>query len=198
MQRYILNKNEPDVKDQIIGRLNDGELVVMPTDTIYGIHASVFQPESVEKAHAIRQRPETKPFIIIISSLEDLPILGIYLTDSQKEFLNDHWPSSLSVVLPCSTTSPTYLHRGTNTLAFRMPNDPFLQEILTTSGPLISTSVNIADHPPATTINEAFNYFGNTISLYVDAGEIKSNPSTVIQFQDDSLTILRQGSVIIK
>lgn len=182
------------MEPQIINLLKNGGVVVIPTDTIYGIVGSALNPEVVEKIYQLRKRTTNKPFIILIGSMEDLDKFGINLTNKQREFLQTRWPNPLSVILPVTDGEFEYLHRGTNSLAFRMPKDENLLELLKMVGPLVAPSANFEGQKPSETIDEAKRYFGTSV-FYVDGGEIKSRSSTLIQLgKDGKYIVLRQGS----
>lgn len=174
--------------------LKNGQVAVLPTDTIYGIVGSAFNQEIVEKIYQLRRRATDKPMIILISSLNDLNHLNIELTNKQKEFLQRIWPNPVSVISPCRSEKFKYLHRGTNSLAFRMPKDERLLRILVETGPLVAPSANFEGEAPSETVEEAKKYFGNLV-FYVDGGKVKSQPSTLISLnQDGSYKILREGN----
>lgn len=182
------------IKDKLL----KGELVVLPTDTLYGIHATALNPKVVEKLYQLRNRKPDKPFIILISSIKQLSLFEIKPNTLIKNILNKYWPGKVSIVLPCITKKFEYLHRGTKTLAFRMPDKKELLELINETGPLISTSVNPEGLPPAKTIIEAKKYFGDQIELYVDQGTLDSPPSTLISINENGITVLRQGEIIIR
>lgn len=180
--------------DQIIKHLKAGEVGVMPTDTIYGIVGSALNPETVEEIYSLRKRPSDKPMIILISSIADFKKFDIKLTQTQINFLKRIWPNPVSVVLPCKLAKFTYLHRGKNSLAFRMPKDGKLLELLKQTGPLVAPSANLAGVKPAETIKEAKKYFGSKVFFYVMGGKMKSKPSTVVQlYEDGTQIVLREG-----
>ena len=178
----------------VINILKNGGVVVMPTDTIYGILGSALNEKTVEKVYQLRKRNLDKPFIILISSLNDLNQFNIKLTKKQKEFLEKHWPNPISVILSCNSEKFQYLHRGKNSLAFRIPSDQKLLEILKQIGPLVAPSANYEGQKPSETIAEAKKYFGEKVGLYIDGGIIKSKASTLIEFDKKGFKILRQGS----
>lgn len=180
---------------EIIQLLKNGKVGVIPTDTIYGIVASALDPELVEKIYKLKKRNTDKPFIILISSIYDLEKFDVKLTEKQKEFLEKNWPNPLSVLLPSAGDKWKYLHRGTNSLAFRMPKDEELIELLEEFGPLVAPSANIEGEKPAETTEEAKEYFGNFVNFYIDRGTIKGEPSTIIKLNDDAtFEVLREGS----
>lgn len=172
-----------------------GKVGVIPTDTIYGIVGLALSPNTVEEIYRLRKRSSNKPFIVLISKVNDLKKFDVKLTKAQEDFLKKIWPNPVSVVLSCKVEKFKYLHRGTNSLAFRIPNQQSLMEILKEVGPMVAPSANIEGQRPSETINEAKIYFGNKVSFYLDEGTIRSKPSTLVKLNDDgSWKILRQGS----
>ncbi|OGM29545.1 threonylcarbamoyl-AMP synthase [Candidatus Woesebacteria bacterium RIFCSPHIGHO2_01_FULL_44_10] len=177
--------------------LKQGKIGVLPTDTLYGIHARALDRVAVEKVYTIRRRQPNKLFIILIASIDDLKKFKIEMDDHTQGFLEKHWPASLSVVLPCPHDEFKYLHRTTKTLAFRIPKKTNLLAILKQTGPLISTTVNPEGQDPAKTISQAKVYFGNQLDFYVDEGYLDNPPSTLIKFESGRPAVLRQGTVKI-
>ncbi|MDP3732970.1 MAG: L-threonylcarbamoyladenylate synthase [Candidatus Daviesbacteria bacterium] len=165
----------------IVNLLKKGEIGVMPTDTIYGIVGSALNPQTVEKIYQLRKRAKNKPFIILISSLDDLKKFDIKLSKEQEVFLKKIWPNPVSVVL--------------HSLAFRIPKNEKLLALLREVGPLVAPSANIEGEPPAQNIAQAKKYFGTSVAFYIDGGSIITEPSSLIELEDDgSFNILRQGN----
>lgn len=178
----------------IIKPLKNGQVAVLPTDTIYGIVGLARNPVVVKKIYKLRKRSSDKPFIILISSIDDLEQFNVRLTDAQIEFLQKNWPNPLSVIFPCKSEEFKYLHRGTNSLAFRIPQDEKLLSLLKLTGPLVAPSANFEGEKPSENINQAKKYFGDSVDFYIDGGNLLSVPSTIIEFNDESkIKVLRQG-----
>lgn len=171
-----------------------GKVAVIPTDTIYGIVGSALNKSTVERIYILRKRTPSKPMIVLISSLDDLKLFNIEVDEVTKNLLRSLWPNPVSVILPCNDPKFEYLHRGTNTLAFRMPRDDKLLEILKASGPLVAPSANFEGEKPAETIKEAKNYFGDEVDLYVDGSTLKGQSSTLVEIKKGKINILRQGA----
>lgn len=181
--------------ENISDLLKKGEVGVIPTDTVYGIVGSALNPETVEEIYRLRKRATDKPMIILVSAVDDLKKFDIKLTSKQKEFLKKIWPNPISVVLSCKLAKFSYLHRGKNSLAFRIPKNEMLLEILKKVGPLVAPSANYANEKPAQTLEEAKKYFGDRISFYAEGGRLKSKPSTIVQLDEDGTWIvLREGN----
>lgn len=169
----------------------------MPTDTIYGVLASANNPAAVEKLYQLRQRASDKPFIILISSQSDLHQFGITLTDEQYRVTRELWPGPVSIILPITLPADRerlhYLHRGSGTLAFRVPAERSLSELLQKTGPVVAPSANPEGKPPATTADEARAYFDDAVDLYVEAGQLVGAPSALIELNPDGSTKVLRG-----
>lgn len=182
------------MEKEIISVIKNGGIVILPTDTIYGITCSALLPKSVEKIYRLRRRNLKKPCIILITGMQQLKLFNIKLAPQTQKLLKSLWPNPVSVVLPTSGDKLKYLHRGTNTLAFRMPKKPSLQKLLKQTGPLIAPSANCEGEVPSQTVTEAKKYFGTDVDLYVDGGNLPIQPSTVVKITGNSLEVLRKGS----
>lgn len=189
-----MNKN-------LVKVLKENGVAVMPTDTLYGIVGKAESEEVVNRIYELRKRAPSKPCIVLISNIKDLEKFSIILSEKQKEALEKYWPldsandfqpEPVSVVLDCFDEKFSYLHRGTNSLAFRLPMQIGLQNLLKETGPLVAPSANLEGLPPALNIAEAKKYFGNFVDLYIDGGEIKGKASKVIRLKNDgSIDVLR-------
>lgn len=179
--------------EEIVHILKSGGVGVLPTDTQYGLVAQALNESAVEKVYELRKRSPSKPFIILISSIDDLKLFDINSDEKTMNFFKKIWPNPVSIILPVNSNKFAYLHRGTNSLAFRVPDNQELLNILSETGPLIAPSANIEGHPYAKTIDEAKNYFKNSVNFYEDKGLLESNPSTLIKIEDGNIEVLRQG-----
>ncbi len=170
---------------------------VIPTDTIYGLVRKALSRKTVKRVYKLKQRNPKKPSIIHISKVDDLNLFRIKLGENTKKFLQKYWPGKVSVILPCPYKKFSYLHRGTETLAFRLPDYPELVSLLKKTGPLIAPSANPESEEPAKTIEEAKKYFGEKVDFYADVGRPESLPSTLISIKDEKVKVLRQGEIKI-
>ncbi len=203
--------------ENLVKTLQGNGVVVMPTDTLYGIVGKAENKETVERIYELRKRSPDKPCIILIGNINDLGKFGVVLTSGQEEKIKKI-KEPTSFVLDCEGEKFEYLHRGTKTLAFRIPAPKELQNLLKQTGPLVAPSANMEAMPPSTNITEARKYFGeevdlvrnrppehesatvtsgrpvsNGVDLYIDGGEIVGKASRVIKLQkDSSVSILRE------
>lgn len=179
--------------ENLIKVLKENGVVIMPTDTIYGMVCRALNKEAVLRIYEIRERNPKKPCIILIGNIDELEKFGIFLLEKEKEELKKYWPGPVSVVLDCKNDFLEYLHCGTNTLAFRIPVPQALRDLLLKTGPLIAPSANKETYPINDTVKAAEVYFGDLVDLYIDGGELKSKASKLIKLNNDgSIIVLRE------
>jgi tRNA threonylcarbamoyl adenosine modification protein (Sua5/YciO/YrdC/YwlC family) len=168
-----------------------GEIAIIPTDTVYGVVARAADPQAVARLYKLKHR-EGKPGTLVAASIDQLIELGIerhHLTTAEKL-----WPGAISVIIPCDQNL-FYLHQGTDSLAIRIPDNSRLLELLQETGPLLTSSANQPGEPPATTVAEAEAYFGDQVDWYEDGGYLNHEPSTVIRIVNKAIEVVRLGAV---
>lgn len=186
------------MKDNDISKIiKNGGVGVIPTDTLYGLVVSAFIESAVEKVYYLKNRNEKKSLIVLIYDVKDLDKFGVKLTDKAKSFIQKYWPGKVSIVLHFKNEKISYLDRMDGTLAFRLPDNEDLIDLLKETGPLVAPSANPEGMPPAKNIEEAKKYFGEEVDFYIDGGEINSLPSTLVKIEGDDIKILREGAVKI-
>jgi L-threonylcarbamoyladenylate synthase len=176
--------------------LKKNGVVVLPTDTLYGIVGSAFSKKAVERIYKIKGRSEGKPFIVLINSEKQLKSFDINLPLPRGSGQRPRGSLSrpkVSIILPCQLNKFKYIHRGTNSIAFRMigPRNKNLCSLISKVGPIVAPSANPEGQKPAETIRQAKKYFSDTIDLYINVGPKKSKPSTLISFLEEKPIILR-------
>ncbi len=178
---------------EMAGIIKEGGIAVIPTDTIYGIVGSALNPEIVEKIYRLRSRSEHKPFIVLVSSVDEAKVFCGEIPLESQSILESIWPEKASVILPVTDPKFEYLTRGTGTLALRMPKDPELLEFLQMTGPLVAPSANPESEKPAETLDEAWEYFPE-LDFYIDGGTLQNIPSTLLKIEEGKIVVLRQGA----
>ena len=187
-----------------INCLKNGGVGIMATDTIYGLVGSAFSPEAVERIYQLKKRAPKKPLIVLIADWADLEKFEAIISDTDRKILeNKSKLRPTSFILPIKGNNLEYLHRGTNTIAFRLPNDERLRKVLRETGPLVAPSANPESAPVATTIAEAKKYFGEEvgpakksgINFYEDGGLRAGAPSTLIKLRNGKIEILRRERI---
>jgi L-threonylcarbamoyladenylate synthase len=168
--------------NEIVKKIKEGNVGVIPTDTIYGFVCDAFNKNAIEKIYEIKKRDSKKPFVYLIGDIGDLEKLDIKVNFKIKNTLDEYWPGPFSIIFDCKNT-PEFIHRGLGSVAIRMPADPDLKNLLNKTGPLASTSVNTEGDVPADSIEMAKKYFeeNSDVNFYIDGGELKNNPSKIIK-----------------
>lgn len=179
--------------DRLVNLLRSGSVGVLPTDTVYGIVCRAADETAVTRLYALKVR-DHKPGTIIADTMDHLIELGFkarYIHACEA-----FWPNPLSVVVPCSQSA---LSQGVGSIAVRVVKGPeALLRLLEQTGPLLTSSANRPSEPSANTIQDAQEYFGNTVDFYVDGGDLSDQkPSTLIRVVDDAIEVLRLGAVTI-
>jgi len=179
--RRLLVDGEPDDEAiaDIAGVLLGGGVALLPTDTIYGLHAVAENDAAVARVAKLKGRGDGKPFVVIAASAGQLRAFGADV----PEALESLWPAPLTAVL----------RRGEGTVAARVPDLAWLRRLIVRCGPLISTSANRSGEPAIATIDELGDEVAERIDIALDAGTIEGEPSTVVDFTGGSPQILREG-----
>jgi L-threonylcarbamoyladenylate synthase len=181
------------VKDeQLISILKNDGIIVMLTDTLYGILGSAASKKAVARIFEVKGRSSKKPLIVFISDISQIAGFGV---KKVPEDLKSIWPDQITVVLPASANKFKYIHRGINTIAFRMPKNKRLIELIREVGPLVAPSANPQGKEPAKNITEAKKYFGKDIDMYVPGVLKKSQPSTILKYLNGKWKLVREGAV---
>ncbi len=165
----------------IINSLRTGGVGVLRTDTVYGIICLAKDEVAVERVFKLKGRDAAKSPIVLIEHLDQM-----YDTPSESELrlAEDFWPGPVTIIHP-STQSPLWIRRGNDSVAYRMPAERSLIKLLSKVGPLIAPSANPQGEPPARTIREAINYFGESVDFYVDGGEVLiTTPSRIVRITE--------------
>ncbi|HET6924941.1 MAG TPA: L-threonylcarbamoyladenylate synthase [Candidatus Saccharimonadales bacterium] len=182
--------------DQILPKLAvPGCVGVLPTDTVYGLVARAADESAVKRLYDLKFR-EGKPGTIIAASTDQL--VGLGLKARYLKAVEQFWPGAVSVIIPCGPEL-TYLHEGKFSLAVRIPDNQELLNLLSKTGPLLTSSANHPGEPTATTLEQANAYFNGNVDFYIDGGDLSNHlPSTIIRIVDDAIEIIRQGAVKVQ
>jgi L-threonylcarbamoyladenylate synthase len=181
--------------DEVARLLKQGGIGLLPSDTIYGLSGLALDKGAVERIHKLKRRDKAKPFVVLISRIEQLDGLGIITTDAAPALR--YWPGKLTIICE-ALKAPSWLHMGSRTLAVRQPAYPQLRKLIDETGPVISTSANLAGGKPAMTAQTAEKYFGNKLDFYIDVGRLSGKPSTIIKKNNYKVEVIRQGAVKFK
>jgi L-threonylcarbamoyladenylate synthase len=176
---------------EIARTLDEGKVVLLPTDTIYGLHARALDDEAVARVAEIKGRDDTKPFIVLAASIQQFAGLGIEIAPVTLEALSSIWPAPLTVILPLHEPIPA--SRGMQTLAVRIPALEWLRELVSRTGPLVSTSANRSGEPPIVSPAEVARDLQSRIDATVDAGPRSGEASAILDLTRNEPRFIREG-----
>jgi L-threonylcarbamoyladenylate synthase len=177
--------------EEIAATLTSGEVVLLPTDTIYGLHAVATDARAVARVTEIKGRDETKPFIAIASSIDDLARLGVVIEPGVLDALSNIWPAPLTVILPLR--EPIAASRGLATLAVRIPALDWLRDLAHRTGPLVSTSANRSGEPPIVSPELLARDLQDQLGGIVDGGRREGEPSAILDLSSAEPRLIRAG-----
>jgi L-threonylcarbamoyladenylate synthase len=152
------------------GAIGRGELVVMPTDTVYGVAADAFTPVAVQRLLDAKGRTRQAPPPVLIPGIPTLDALAQEVPDEVRALVKEFWPGGLTVILAAQESLAWDLGDTNGTVALRMPNNTYALELLSETGPLAVSSANLTGQPAALTIAEAERMLGDSVSVYLDGG----------------------------
>ena len=176
-----------------IGKLLQNDAVVLlPTDTIYGLHALATSDVAVARVIEMKGRNDTKPFIVLAGSIDQLRELGVSASAEVLKALESIWPAPLTAILPLS--SPLPASRGAGSLAVRIPALDWLRELAARIGPLVSTCANRSGEPPATSPQTIARDLQERIDAIVDGGVRDGEPSAILDFTQTPPRFLRESA----
>ena len=183
-----------------VGLLNAGELVAIPTETVYGLAGNIYSEKAIQSIFKTKQRPFFNPLIVHISSIEHLESLVDYIPPKAKLLAEIFWPGPITLVLKKKSTVPDIITAGKDTVAVRIPDHPVTLELLKQlSFPLAAPSANPFSSISPTTAKHVEDYFKDNLKMVLDGGDCKSGiESTIIGFENDLPVILRLGSTPIE
>jgi L-threonylcarbamoyladenylate synthase len=167
------------VLDELAEVLRAGGVALLPTDTIYGLHALAADPLAIARIRAMKGRDDGKPFVVIASSIEQLRALGAVV----PEQLSGLWPAPLTAILVA----------GETTIAARIPDLAWLRALLDRTGPLVSTSANRSGEPPVTGPESLADDLRNALDALLDQGAREGKPSTIVDFTGAEPKLIREG-----
>lgn len=173
-----------------------GEVVVIPTDTVYGVGADAFDPEAVVDLLAAKGRGKSVPPPVLVPTKRTLDGLATGVPKYVRRLVEKYWPGPLTIVLRAQSSLMWDLGDTNGTVALRMPNSDLALAVLSATGPMAVTSANRHGRPPSTTAQEAHRELGDAVSVYLDGGPSELGlASTIIDCTGAEMVVLREGSL---
>lgn len=180
--------------------INDGEVVGIPTETVYGLAANALNEDAVKKIFVAKGRPSDNPLIVHIAKLDDLEPLVSEIPEKVKIMAEHFWPNALTMIMKKSDKISNVVSGNLDTVAVRMPKSDYARAIIEACGcPLAAPSANLSGSPSPTNAKYVFNDMNGRIPLIIDGGSSEIGvESTVISFAEDPPRLLRPGGVTLE
>lgn len=181
-----------------IDAVRRGDLVVMPTDTLYGLGADAFAPTAVQTLLSAKRRGRDMPVPVLVGSWHTIDGLVTTVDPTVRKLIEAFWPGGLTLVVEHAPSLAWDLGETNGTVAVRMPLHPVALEVLNATGPMAVSSANISGEPPATTAEQARGQLGWLVEVYLEAGDC-GDPvaSTIVDVTGDVPRVLRAGAVTL-
>ena len=198
IRKFSMN-NEMERKDGItaaIAAAKRGDLVVLPTDTVYGLGTDAFSQKGPQKLLAAKGRDRNMPIPVLVGHVKALDGLAQRVDAVTKALAEAFWPGALTIVVKAQPTLRWDLGETNQTVALRMPLNPIAIELLNAVGPMAVSSANKTGEPAATNVDEAIAQLGEAVTIYLDGGQTPGNvASTIVDVSSGEIKLLRQGAI---
>ena len=180
-----------EVIESLAGTIMQGGVVILPTDTIYGLHCNALDEAAVAKIFQIKNRERRKPLIVLAANIGQLRSIGVHFDSGMEAFLQHVWPAALTAILPLR--KPVAASAGERSLATRIPETAWLRRLIELTGPIASTSVNVSGKPAIDTMDAVDADIRDAVDSVLDGGRLEAQASTVVDFTETEPRLIREG-----
>ena len=197
MQTLLLSADQPQTAAIAAELIQKGELVAIPTETVYGLGANGLDEEAVAKIFLAKGRPQDNPLILHICGAEQMELFCNHIPQSAYDLAQAFWPGPLTIVLPARDVVPRRTTGGLDTVAVRCPDNAVTREIIRLSGvPIAAPSANISGKPSTTTAEHVLHDHDGKIAAIVDGGPCRVGvESTIVDLTEERPRLLRPGGI---
>jgi L-threonylcarbamoyladenylate synthase len=194
--------NKGEISDDELGQvrsaLNDGQMIVYPTETLYGLGANALDATAVKKVFMAKNRPFDMPLSVAVSSIPMLDQVAI-LDQTSRKLARRFMPGPITLLLTKKMVIPEIVTAASDEVGIRMPDHPMALKIIGSFGPITSTSANIHSEPDPVTIAGCIRGLGDAVSYYIDCGKSRLGiHSTIVAVREGEIEIIRQGAIPTK
>lgn len=192
--KEVINTDELNNVKKII---NNGELIVFPTETVYGIGANALDPEAAKKIFLAKGRPSDNPLIVHLANKKDIEKMAVVQNEVEQLLINTFMPGPITIILKKKEIVPSIVSAGLDTVGIRIPSNKIANKIIETAGvPLVAPSANISGRPSGTKVDDIIEELEDKVSVIIDGGETNIGlESTVVKVIDNIPVILRPGKI---
>jgi len=189
--------SKPELFSRAVTAIRQGEVIVFPTETFYGLGADALNSAAVEKVVSLKGRDLEHPIAVVIADREMLKEVVAEVPPAALRLMERFWPGPLTLVLPAKKTLPAPLLNSSGGIGIRISSHPAATRLARELGrPLTATSANPSGKEPARTVEEAIGYFSGHVEIFLDGGRLGGTKgSTVVEIIGDRLKIIREGEI---
>ena len=181
---------------KVVEGIREGKLVVLPTDTLYGIGSDAFSAPAVRSLLAAKGRGREMPPPVLVGDVKVVDGLATDVPDWARALIEKYWPGPLTLVLKCQPSLAWDLGETAGTVALRMPDDEIALQVLREVGPMAVSSANRTGHPASRTVLDAASQLGASVTYYLDGGPSRGGlASTIVDCTGEEPVILREGAL---
>ena len=199
---YLDERNNLKIEDiELVAKeIKNGKIAIFPTETVYGIGTNAFDNKACKKIYDIKDRPENKALIVLISDINMLNELVQNTNEIEKKLIKEFWPGALTIVFDkkeeCKLSE--VVTAGKTTIAVRMTDGEISKMIVQKAGvPIVAPSANLSGKPSGTKIENIINDLGSNVDYVLDCGDINDDTtSTLVRVEKNKIKILREGRIV--
>lgn len=183
---------------EIAGRLEQGAVMLYPTETTYGLGCLATDREGIERIFELKQRPAERPYLVLVRDREMLEKYVSEIPAAYESMIERFWPGPLTLVFPAreGTLPMDLLAPGLQTLAIRISSHPFCSQLLKhLDAPLVSTSANLSGAPNPSSLEDVSHFVKNGVDLIVDGGTLGGTPSSIVRLDGGKAVLARAGAL---
>lgn len=192
------NKIDENELKNTINVINNGGIVIFPTDTVYGIASNIDDEKAISNLFELKGRNDNKPICVLTSSVNKIEKVA-YIKNKELELITKYMPGALTIILDKKEDISNRLTSNLQTIGVRIPNNEIALNILKyIEKPLATTSANLSGNQPATKLEELVDEFNGKVDIIIDGGitDLKQS-STIIKVENNEIKVLREGTVKI-
>lgn len=194
---------QDEINEQELNRtvhvLEQGGIVIFPTETVYGIGANAYKEEAVRRIYEVKNRPDEKPLSIMVSGINEIEKYAVIQSDVERKIINNFMPGPITIILKKKLGVFDYISSGKDTVGIRIPDNKIVLEILKKlKFPIVAPSANISGMPSGIDLKDILKDFDGKVDVCIDGGKAKiGEASTIVEVIDGKPVILRQGKITI-
>lgn len=195
MTEVVSAEDFDDAVQRAIDALHNGDLVVLPTETVYAVVADAFQRGATQRLLGAKGRGRQVPLSLLIRNPRQVIGLASDVPDTAERLMASYWPGPVALVLPAQPDMPWELGKTDGAITLRMPADDLILAVAAEVGPLACSAANRRDQPAPTTVAAAQEQMDDAVDLFIDAGESAGGLTTVVDCTRDGIHVLREGLI---